>query len=342
MRASQVAKRFKTGAGMSFRQEIVNLVRRYIALFALSVLVFSPSVHAANPLVRVTSTYGDFTMELLQDRAPDTVSNFLGYVDRGDFSQMVIHRSVTDFVIQGGQFRWLGDCVSLVAGNCGPMMVPVGPTVVNEPGVSNVRGTVAMAKVDGFPNSATNQWFINLADNSANLDAQNGGFTAFARILGNGISVADAINDLPITFVSESVADMPVRDYTASNIGPIEKNLVLFNVYRVQRFSESMHVFDFGTGLLNTYVNAGASIGNLGLVMRIVEDSAQTVFQVEPSSIIPLAIAPAGMASYTEGDQRLRIPQVELNRSGQVSMINNVVMRLIDPVKLRFVIESFE
>lgn len=327
---------------MSFRQVKISRIRRFSALCALLVLVVMPSAHAANPLVRVTSTYGDFTMELLQDRAPDTVSNFLGYVDRGEFSQMVIHRSVTDFVIQGGQFRWQGDCVKLVAGNCGPVMVPVGPVVINEPGVSNVRGTVAMAKLDGFPNSATNQWFINLADNSTNLDAQNGGFTAFARVLGNGINVADTINDLPRTFVSDAVADMPVRDYTASGIGPVEKNLVLFNVYRVQRFSESMHVFDFGTGLLNTYVNAGATIGNVGLVMRIIEDAAQTVFQIEPRSIIPLAISPAGMGSYTDSDQRLRIPQVELNRNGQVSMINNVVMRLIDPVRLRFVIESFE
>jgi peptidyl-prolyl cis-trans isomerase A (cyclophilin A) len=327
---------------MSSRQAKISQIRRFSALCALLVLVVMPSVHAANPLVRVTSTYGDFTMELLQDRAPDTVSNFLGYVDRGEFSQMVIHRSVTDFVIQGGQFRWLGDCVKLVAGNCGPVMVPVGPVVINEPGVSNVRGTVAMAKLDGFPNSATNQWFINLADNSANLDAQNGGFTAFARVLGNGINVADTINDLQRTFVSDAVADMPVRDYTASGTGPVEKNLVMFNVYRVQRFSESMHVFDFGTGLLNTYVNAGATVGNVGLVMRIIEDAAQTVFQVEPRSIIPLAISPAGMGSYTDSDQRLRIPQVELNRNGQVSVINNVVMRLIDPVRLRFAIESFE
>ena len=327
---------------MSFRQVKIRQIRRISALCALLVLVVMPSVHAANPLVRVTSTYGDFTMELLQDKAPDTVSNFLGYVDRGEFSRMVIHRSETDFVIQGGQFRWLGDCVNLIASNCGPAFVPVGPIVVNEPGVSNVRGTVAMAKQDGFPNSATNQWFINLADNSTNLDVQNSGFTAFARILGSGINVADAINDLPTTFVSESVAALPVRDYTASNTGPVEKNLAMFSVYRVQRYSESMHVFDFGTGLLNTYVNAGATIGNVGLLMRIVEDAAQTVFQVEPRSIIPLAISPAGMGTYTDSDQRLRIPQVELNRNGQVSIINNVVMRLIDPVRLRFAIESFE
>ncbi|MDO9476143.1 MAG: peptidylprolyl isomerase [Pseudohongiella sp.] len=326
---------------MNVRQVLISQIRRYGAVLALLVATGATSAHA-NPLVRVTTTYGDFTLELLQDSAPDTVSNFLGYVDRGDFSRVVVHRSVTDFVIQGGQFRWLGDCVSLIVGNCGPAFVPVGPTVVNEPGVSNLRGTVAMAKMDGFVNSATNQWFINLADNSANLDAQNGGFTVFARVLGNGISVADAINDLPLTFVSDSVTDMPVRDYGATATGPVEKNLVLMNVYRVQRFSESMHVFDYGTGLLNTYVNGGETLGNVGLVMQIVEDGAQIVFQVDPRSIIPLAITPAGMASYSESDQRLRIPQVELNQNGQVSQVSNVVMRLVDAVNLRFVIESYE
>ncbi|TFH71476.1 hypothetical protein E3V39_13325 [Gammaproteobacteria bacterium LSUCC0112] len=327
---------------MNVRQVLVSQIRRYGALVALLVAAGIPSVHAANPLVRVTTTYGDFTMELLQDSAPDTVSNFLGYVDRGDFSRMVVHRSVADFVIQGGQFRWTGDCIALIVGNCGPVMVPVGPTVVNEPGISNVRGTVAMAKLDGFVNSATNQWFINLADNSTNLDAQNGGFTVFARVLGNGISVADAINDLPLTFVSDSVTDMPVRDYGATSTGPVEKNLVLMNVYRVQRFSESMHVFDYSTGLLNTYINGGTTLGNVGLVMKIVEDGAQIVFQVDPRSMIPLAITPAGMASYADSDQRLRIPQVELNQNGQVSHINNVVMRLIDAANLRFVVESYE
>ena len=71
--------------------------------------------------------------------------------------------------------------------------MPTNSSPLNEPGVANLRGTIAMAKMAGNPNSATSQWFVNVADNTANLDNQNGGFTAFGRVCGNGLSVADAV-----------------------------------------------------------------------------------------------------------------------------------------------------
>ncbi len=120
---------------------------------------------------------------------PATVANFLAYVSAGRYDQTIIHRSVRGFVLQGGGFTAPDEPFGEVGGL--PAEVAAYPAVVNEPGNSNVRGTMAMAKLGGDPNSATSEWFFNLADNSANLDAQNGGFTVFARVLGDGMNVVD-------------------------------------------------------------------------------------------------------------------------------------------------------
>lgn len=303
------------------------------SLLAAALLTTGIQTAAADPFVRISTSYGDFTIELLPEAAPATVANFLGYVDRGDYSRLFVHRLSKDFVVQTGGQRWPGDSRTFVN---------PGPAVVNEPGISNTRGTLAMAKMGGDPNSATNEWFINLADNSANLDNQNGGFTVFARVLGDGMDAADRINSSatilgPNNF--NAPAEMALR---GSYIGyPTEKNLVMMNAYRVDRYSSAMHVFEYSSARLNTYVDAGA-LGKLSLTMRIVEDNAQTIFQIDPLSIVQLAIEPEGMAVFDPETLVLRIPRVEVSNQGQVSILNNVVMRVVDVDSLRLVLESFE
>ncbi|MBC8011092.1 MAG: peptidylprolyl isomerase [Burkholderiales bacterium] len=144
---------------------------------------------AARITIRIGATTRVIDLALFDATAPLTTANFLAYVDAGRFAANFFHRSVPGFVIQNGGFRFLNNTTF--------DYVPTFPPVLNEPGASNLRGTVAMAKLGGDPNSATSQWFINLADNSANLDAQNGGFTVFARVLGTGMAVADEIAALP-------------------------------------------------------------------------------------------------------------------------------------------------
>lgn len=157
---------------------------------------------------RMSTDEGVMNFAFYPDKAPKTVANFLGYAERGDFVNTFFHRSVPGFIVQGGAFR--ADATAST--------VTTKPAVVNEPAITNVRSTVAMAKLGNDPNSATNQFFVNLNDNSSNLDNQNGGFTVFARVTGTGMSVADAIAALPTknyASVNSALTDTPVRAATA-------------------------------------------------------------------------------------------------------------------------------
>ncbi len=124
--------------------------------------------------------------------APLTVQNFLTYVNSGEYVNSFIHRSVSNFVVQGGGYTFEN-------GQFG--QVPINQPVVNEFSLnrSNIKGTIAMAKVGTDPNSATNQWFFNLGDNSSNLNNQNGGFTVFGQTLATqDLATIEAIGKIPI------------------------------------------------------------------------------------------------------------------------------------------------
>ena len=144
----------------------------------------------AESAVRVSTTQGNMDFILFDTATPATVTNFMNYVNAGKYTDVVFHRSIAGFVIQGGGFKGTG------AGSNFNSVV-TNPTVVNEPGIANVDGTISMAKLGGDPNSATSQFFVSLGDNRANLDYQNGGFTVFGRVAGNGMTVAEAISNLP-------------------------------------------------------------------------------------------------------------------------------------------------
>jgi len=168
-------------------------------------------VNAAAPLDRVY-------VELFDQEGPDrlrttpaTAANFLSYVDGGHYQNTIIHRSVPGFVVQGGGFTATGtpDLVSNVTQFAAVVNEPK-PTSATAP--NNIRGTIAMAKLGSDPNSATNQWFFNLADNSANLDNQNGGFTVFGRVLGGGMAAVDAIATVPRFGYSSPFDNVPLRN----------------------------------------------------------------------------------------------------------------------------------
>ena len=177
--------------------------------------VTEPSV----PTVRVDTTLGAFHMELLSESAPATVENFLAYVHAGAYGNALFHRSVPGFIIQTGGFT----------ATLPPVDIPARDPVVNEFKLSNLRGTVAMAKLGTDPNSATNQWFVNLADNSANLDSQNGGFTVFARVLSQDMTVVDALAAVPVLNAGGVFSELPLRGMKAGQTAVGVANLLAVN-----------------------------------------------------------------------------------------------------------------
>jgi peptidyl-prolyl cis-trans isomerase A (cyclophilin A) len=148
--------------------------------------------------VSVCTDVGPFTIELLDEKAPQHVANFLTYVENGFYSGTAFHRVVAGFVVQGGGYdRELRKRETHAA-------------VSNESrnGVSNARGTVAAART-GEPHSATSQFYVNLVDNTR-LDGTDSdwGYSVFGRVT-SGMDVLDAIAGLPTSGVAPFSADVP-------------------------------------------------------------------------------------------------------------------------------------
>jgi len=181
--------------------------------------------HAAMAtIVLVETDLGTVEINLYDNATPATVTNFLNYVNSGAFTDSIVHRSVPGFVIQGGGF--ITDINAQVSN------ITTNPAVTNEPVYSNVRGTIAMAKLGNDPNSATSQWFINLANNAANLDGQNGGFTVFGEVT-EGMDVVDSIAVLPsydFGSVLPAFTDLPLQNYSSADF---TNNVPLDNTHLV-------------------------------------------------------------------------------------------------------------
>ncbi len=152
-----------------------------------------------------TGQTGNIDFNLFADDAPLTVANFLTYVNSASANQnyngSLFHRLAANFVLQGGGFKFNDTTNTFTT-------LTKNAAVINEPGISNTRGTIAMAKLGSNPNSATNEFFFNLGDNSANLDTQNGGFTVFGQVMNGGQTTINGITQLS-TFSGAGIPGAP-------------------------------------------------------------------------------------------------------------------------------------
>ena len=177
---------------------------RYRRLTACLVLL-SLGSSSAGTLARFRTTVGDFDVELYDADKPVTVQNFIRYVQNGLYTNMIMHRVVTNFVIQGGGI-FVGDRGTSTQAL---YYIATFPPITNEFKVgkfySNAYGTIAMAKTSD-PNSATCQFFFNLTNNAASLDDTNnsGGFTVFGHVV-SGTNMLDRFKIGPTNTVVKKV-----------------------------------------------------------------------------------------------------------------------------------------
>jgi len=154
-------------------------------------------------MVKISTNLGTFTLDLDAERAPDTVKNFLQYVQDGHYNNTIFHRVIDGFMIQGGGFE------------PGMRQKATRAPVKNEAnnGLKNDRGTIAMART-GDPHSASAQFFINVADNAfLNHSAptqQGWGYCVFGRVT-DGMDVVEKIKGVR-TGSSGMHKDVPVED----------------------------------------------------------------------------------------------------------------------------------
>jgi len=176
---------------IAFQPNIKGDIMKTKVIFVLtifSLLIFAGSANAEeiNPKVVLETTKGNIVLELYPDNAPETVKNFLSYVDAKYYDGTIFHRVIPNFMIQGGGFT--ADMKRKAT------QAPIKNEA--DKGLKNDRGTIAMART-GDPHSATAQFFINSKNNDflnhRSKTPQGWGYAAFGKVV-DGMKTVDAIS----------------------------------------------------------------------------------------------------------------------------------------------------
>ena len=164
------------------------------ALFAANLMAAEP---AKAPHVLLDTTNGQIEIELDPVKAPISTKNFLAYVDKGFYTNTIFHRVIPGFMVQGGGFTQQMSQK--------PTEAPIKNEASN--GLHNVRGTLSMARTND-PNSATSQFFINVADNAFLDPGRDAGYAVFAKVV-KGMDVVDIIVNSQTT-TKQGMQNVPI------------------------------------------------------------------------------------------------------------------------------------
>jgi len=182
----------------------MNLLKLWKSFVILSAAAASPAA-AANPQVEVKTNVGSIRLELYPSKAPKTVANFLQYVREGHYDGTIFHRVIDGFMIQGGGFD------RSYAQKPTRAPIPNEAQAGVEAGLKNEAGTIAMARTAN-PNSATAQFFINLADNAflnwSDPRGDGNGYAVFGKVV-SGFDVVTKIAKTPTGRGGPFASDVP-------------------------------------------------------------------------------------------------------------------------------------
>ena len=249
--------------------------------------------------VRLGTVSGNIDIALFGPQKPITVTNFLNYVDQGRYFKIdptngqlassFVHRSIPGFIIQGGGF--IGTVNPSPPPPTQPTQVLPFPAIQNEPGISNKRGTIAMAQLGTDANSATSQWFINLADNGGpphNLDVRfnnAGPYTVFGKVVNNTMNVVDLIAGLPVFNAGTGgpFENIPLRNYTSPNPVMVANFVSIPGISRISTLTFSVSsnnpaIADATVSGTNLLV-AGHQVGSATLTVTATDFDGATVSQ---------------------------------------------------------------
>ncbi len=168
------------------------------------------SVEPANPVVVIKTSLGDIEVELFPDKAPATVENFLAYVDAKFYDNTIFHRVIPEFMLQGGGY------------DTDHKKKPTREPLKNEAdnGLKNETGTIAMARTS-IPDSATSQFFINVADNAfldfKSATPQGYGYAVFGRVT-SGMDVVKKIETTPTADGGGAFRNLPKNEVVIESV----------------------------------------------------------------------------------------------------------------------------
>jgi len=178
-------------------------IKFIILTLLFAVLGLNPAYSADNPQVVMSTNIGDVVIELNAEKAPNSVKNFLEYVESGFYSGVIFHRVIKNFMNQAGGFDEKFQ------------QKPTKKSIQNEAnnGLLNSKGTIAMARTSD-PHSASSQFFINMNDNKfldfKSKDAQGWGYAVFGKVV-LGLDIMETLNNMPTGPSGRFANDVPKK-----------------------------------------------------------------------------------------------------------------------------------